>query len=878
MILGDRGRIYRSLISETDENEYYRDLVENSADFLSVYENYIIHARYYQKEKPPFLKCVAVDNQNSEISQKDSNSHWISLKKTKRMNHSTFKKMVQDFGNAQWVYDGNNRSDKEECPIIKVLDARPDDNRLKVEKIPESGTISLPPQLYVLDRQLRALRALINNPREEYLPILQIISKKFDSLPRLPDFTPVHIPEKEWEILNNPPFSDNEELGTSVQKEFVQNALGCPDFTILNGPPGSGKTEAICELILQAAKRGQKVLLCAPTHTAVDNVLAKIGMREEITAVRISSRQEKVDERLIHHHIEHLRGDERKKIKHHLDNYQPELSESQDYFLSSVKNQNEVVTQIILNSANLVCGTNVGILYHPLIKKMQESVEPAYDLLIMDEASRTTFHEWLVPALYAKKWVIVGDPLQLPPYVDEKELAATIQNKIKNIAKETDGFPKYNEFSEVCVDIAQCKKVERPILIANKDRHNFNLYKKQAKCFDIPWYDLDGLETIPEIKPKESAIILIDIDNLPKFKENLMNLVVYVRGNDLDESFLKSIEENGKEFHFDKNLEMSLAWRRGRLFQLRYYRDEKNGAGETYKRYQKEIDDLLPHWNEDVLYQSRDAIFHAGFVPLPSIIELLLDGYQGDKSVEENILIKGFPEEEYEGRVKVLENQHRSHDDIIRYARENIYKKQGVNCLNSPEKISKIRETELTLDKYRNRALWVHILEPTEKKRSDNNSEINEAESNAIISHASDVISELRRKKPPHPNKSWEIAILTFYSDQKEHLAKKVSNELPVEKGISFFPVKGSPINITVNTVDGFQGHEADIVFLSVVNQNRIGFLDSLNRLNVALTRARHYMVIFGNRAYFSNQGRSPIMKELAKGPYYIPYLLEDAS
>ncbi len=878
MILGDRGRIYTSLLSETDENEYYRDLVKNSADFLSVYKKYIVHARYYQIEKPPFLKCVAVDNQNSDISQKDSNSHWISLKKTKWMNHSTFKKMVQDFGNAGLIYDGKNQHGLEECPIIKVLDARPDDNLLNVEKIPESGIISLPSQLYVLDRQLRALQALINNPREEYLPILQIIAKKFGSLPRLNEFTPVQIPEKEWEILNHPPFSDNEELGTSTQKEFVQNALGCPDFTILNGPPGSGKTEAICELILQAAKRGQKILLCAPTHTAVDNVLAKIGMRKEITAVRISAREEKVDERLINHHIDHVRGDEREKIQQYLDEYKPERSESQDYFLSSVKTNNEVVTQIILNSANLVCGTNVGILYHPLIKQMRESVEPVYDILIMDESSRTTFHEWLVPALYAKKWVIVGDPLQLPPYVDEKELAATIRKDVAKIATETNGFPTFNEFSEVCVDVAQCKKVKRPILIANKGRQNFNLYKKQAKCFDIQWYDLDGLETFPEINPNKPAIILIDIDNLQKFKENLMNLVVYARGKDLDESFMKAIEENGKELRFETNLEMSLAWRRGRLFQLRYYRDGVNGAGKTYDRYQREIDDLLPHWNEDVLHQIKDAIFHAGFVPLPSIIELLLDGYQGDSSCEENVLVKGFPEEGYENRVQVLENQHRSHDDIIRYAREKIYKIQGINCLNSPGKISKLRESELTLEKYKNRALWVHIMELTEKKKSDNNSEVNEAESNAIISHASDVISELRRKTPPHPNKSWEIAILTFYSDQKEHLAKKVADELPVQKGISFFPVKGSPINITVNTVDGFQGHEADIVFLSVVNQNRIGFLDSLNRLNVALTRARHYMVIFGNRAYFSKQKGSPIMKELAEGPYYIPYMMEDAS
>lgn len=119
---------------------------------------------------------------------------------------------------------------------------------------------------------------------------------------------------------------------------------------------------------------------------------------------------------------------------------------------------------------------------------------------------------------------------------------------------------------------------------------------------------------------------------------------------------------------------------------------------------------------------------------------------------------------------------------------------------------------------------------------------------------------------------------MTFYNDQKDLLTKRIVNELPVKKGISFFPVKDSAINITINTVDGFQGHEADIVFLSVVNHDRIGFLDSLNRLNVALTRARHYMVIFGNRPYFFKQDKSPVMQELAKGPYYISYSPERVS
>ena len=55
---------------------------------------------------------------------------------------------------------------------------------------------------------------------------------------------------------------------------------------------------------------------------------------------------------------------------------------------------------------------------------------------------------------------------------------------------------------------------------------------------------------------------------------------------------------------------------------------------------------------------------------------------------------------------------------------------------------------------------------------------------------------------------------------------------------------------ITVNTVDGFQGQERDVIFISLVRANedgQIGFLNDLRRMNVAITRARMKLVILGD-------------------------------
>jgi superfamily I DNA and/or RNA helicase len=71
---------------------------------------------------------------------------------------------------------------------------------------------------------------------------------------------------------------------------------------------------------------------------------------------------------------------------------------------------------------------------------------------------------------------------------------------------------------------------------------------------------------------------------------------------------------------------------------------------------------------------------------------------------------------------------------------------------------------------------------------------------------------------------------------------------------------------IKLNTVDRFQGQEADIVFLSMVQTDKIGFLGSPNRLNVALTRARFQLVVFGKKDYYCDpdQNNSDDLKALA--------------
>jgi superfamily I DNA and/or RNA helicase len=62
---------------------------------------------------------------------------------------------------------------------------------------------------------------------------------------------------------------------------------------LIHGPPGTGKTTTVCELIVQAVKKGEKVLACAPSNIAVDNIVESIG--KKLKCVRIGNPARMID-------------------------------------------------------------------------------------------------------------------------------------------------------------------------------------------------------------------------------------------------------------------------------------------------------------------------------------------------------------------------------------------------------------------------------------------------------------------------------------------------------------------------------------------------------------------------------------------------------
>lgn len=100
------------------------------------------------------------------------------------------------------------------------------------------------------------------------------------------------------------------------------------------------------------------------------------------------------------------------------------------------------------------------------------------------------------------------------------------------------------------------------------------------------------------------------------------------------------------------------------------------------------------------------------------------------------------------------------------------------------------------------------------------------------------------------------MACLSFYTGQEGRIFKLLKDALGEYDDNGWF--HGPHYRIKAATVDKFQGHEADLVFLLMRQNDRDGFLDVTNRVNVAITRAREQLVIIGDRHYFrqSTRGR----------------------
>lgn len=127
----------------------------------------------------------------------------------------------------------------------------------------------------------------------------------------------------------------------------------------------------------------------------------------------------------------------------------------------------------------------------------------------------------------------------------------------------------------------------------------------------------------------------------------------------------------------------------------------------------------------------------------------------------------------------------------------------------------------------------------------ENHGRINKAEASLVLTTLQNYIAKIGLQR--FLDERLDIGIISPYKVQTRYLRQLI------RQTDTFRPLRDT---ITVNTVDGFQGQERDIILISLVRSNEqgeIGFLSDLRRMNVAMTRARMKLIIFGDKKTMSH-------------------------
>jgi len=868
-------------------------------DWDEIYENMKNHEHADANLDEIEAKMKNYINQKMNADKQD-NRVWITIVEEARTRKEQQKedKLFSEIFRKRQVFDCDH-----DGSIIQITLKAKDFNALQLQKKPmlDKVYIYFEPDVNQLNQQIKAIDVILERPQRFQAPLVRL----FENLEhtRWENFQRERITK--WHVLDK----DYVE-GVDEQREFVEKSLATADFAFLEGPPGSGKTTTICEITIQESLENHKTMLVASTHVAVDNVLEKIGKNRNIIAIRIGDEND-CSEKTVDYLLDNFRWRIKSKIQDKMQGLKEKnkLTVAQKLFLehlnASADESRHFLNDVLMLSANLICGTTIGILQHPQIREQKAmNFSNPFDLLILDEASKTTLQEFLVPALFARKWILSGDVKQLSPYIEEDYVNANIESLIiKSDVRAQDGIITELD-SKILLNCFIAFKYHRKILVMSKMQYMLDAYAIQLNYLGIPFIDLRNSPSPDTSIEKKKFFPRVLASSIFIGTETDYNTWFEYLPPDMD--FIDNDARIPDFYSYRRNYwkikevsdyeEEEFSWSNQvswRLIRKKEMRSEK--TKDVWDMYNEDINRLLPAWisranpnnndkekeilreeNNETSKKILEKLQLIEKLVLPSVLEILLKGTSWmvgqDASRDEfnSVLTAGFSENIRKDRFTSLEYQHRMHYEIACFPEEYIYDKKN---LRSGKTFPKDWDCNLYGGK---RQVWIHV-----DGRKDFEVNKNVAEINVIMKELKAILDWFMNHPKPNyvknitdeEEKLWKIAVLSFYKPQVEALRKELQKFFRSKKYRLFYARKWNA-KVELCTVDKFQGQEADVVFLSFVQTQTVGFLDCINRLNVSITRARFQNVFVGDRNFFLNKkrrkNRSLILEKLAEKAFLV--------
>lgn len=293
-------------------------------------------------------------------------------------------------------------------------------------------------------------------------PLVQLLFNDTNSVLSLPERVPMRLQKGQTTTLNPSQIRAIESsLSPSSLVSLIHGPPGkdiisitismiYPYNVIIQCDIGTGKTATLAELIVQAVKSGQKVLVSAPSNAAVDNLLERLLVQEGasgVSCIRLGH-PARMDPKLLEYCLDsqmaecdgrEIVDDIKKEIddlhRKPLKKFEPKdfsdktstpsatvgkkMSRKEKYMQIKVlrkdlKKYEKKMVEDLLKTRDVVFATCVGA----SSSLLRNSV---FDLVIVDEAAQALEVETWIPAIHGKRLVLAGDPNQLPPTIKSHE-------------------------------------------------------------------------------------------------------------------------------------------------------------------------------------------------------------------------------------------------------------------------------------------------------------------------------------------------------------------------------------------------------------------------------------------------------------------------
>ncbi|KKY17078.1 putative dna helicase [Diplodia seriata] len=221
------------------------------------------------------------------------------------------------------------------------------------------------------------------------------------------------------------------------QKDAIRFAMASREVALIHGPPGTGKTHTLIELILQLLKQDLRLLVCGPSNISVDNIVERLAPHK-VPIIRLGHPARLLPS-VVNHSLDVLTRTSDaaaivQDIRKEMDAKQASIKktrngrerkaiygEMRELRKDYRERERGCVDQLVRGSKVVLATLHGAGGFH--LKGQQ------FDVVIIDEASQALEAQCWVPLLSAKKVVLAGDHLQLPPTI--KSLNSKAQKEAK---------------------------------------------------------------------------------------------------------------------------------------------------------------------------------------------------------------------------------------------------------------------------------------------------------------------------------------------------------------------------------------------------------------------------------------------------------------